>query len=226
MTDERSEVWTGELGDQLSGLPVVSSRTAFRGSVWDVRTDHVRFDDHEVARDFVVHPGAVGVIAFDEQERVLFIRQYRHPVGAYLFEPPAGLLDADGETPLEAAKRELREEAGYEATDWHVLIDFLNSPGGSSETFRCFLARGLRQVARELTGEAEEQHLPRAWVPIEEALALAVSGRVQNPTAVSGVLALWAARQLGWSTLRPPDSAWSSRDHVRAIGNGRQGGDS
>ena len=81
----------------------------------------------------VVHPGAVGIIAVDDDLRVLLVQQYRHPVSALLWEPPAGLLDVAGEEPLAAAQRELFEEAGYRAARWSVLLDVFMSPGGSSE---------------------------------------------------------------------------------------------
>ena len=99
-------------------------------------------------------------------------------------------------------------------------MDFLNSPGGTSETFRCYLARGLAPApgGREHTGEAEEHHLPQAWVPLDEARDLVLAGRLQNPTAVAGILAAWAARASGWSTLRPADAPWPVRDAVRAEG--------
>jgi 8-oxo-dGDP phosphatase len=88
------------------------------------------------------------VIALDEMDRVLLIRQYRHPVGMWLLEPPAGLLDVTGEQPWVTAQRELAEEAGYEARTWAVLVDLLNSPGGSSEAIRVFLARGPHRTVR------------------------------------------------------------------------------
>ena len=115
------------------------------------------------------------------------------------------------EHPWQTAQRELLEEAGYTADTWHVLVDFYNSPGGSDEAFRCYLARGLREVAggRPATGEAEETHLPRTWVPLDEAVELVLRGELHNPTVVAGVLAAAAARDRDWTTLRPADeSMW------------------
>jgi 8-oxo-dGDP phosphatase len=172
-------------------------------------------------RDIVVHPGAVGVLALDDSDRVLLIRQYRHPVGGFLFEPPAGLLDHAGEEPLLAAQRELLEEGGYLASDWSVLVDFANTPGGSSEAFRCFLARGITAADgdRPQTGEAEEIDLPQVWVPLDEAKELVLAGHLQNPTTVVGVLAACVARDSGWTSLREPDCPWPIRDHL--IGSDR-----
>jgi ADP-ribose pyrophosphatase len=152
----------------------------------------------------------------DDSERVLLIRQYRHPVGRWLFEPPAGLLDAAGEAPWLTAQRELAEEAGYEARRLDVLVDLYTSPGGLSEAIRIYLARGLSSLpaGRPHTGEAEEAHLPRAWVPLDEARDLVMSGAVGSPTAVSGILAAWTSRADNWSSLRPADAPWPARDRL------------
>jgi ADP-ribose pyrophosphatase len=217
------EVWHGPVEDAYGSLEVTDRRLQFHGAVWDVRSDDVRIGDHVVTRDLVVHPGAVGILALDDADRVLLIRQYRHPVGAHLFEPPAGLLDTHKETAWECARRELAEEAGLRADTWHVLIDFLNSPGGTSETLRCFLARDLHVLpeGRQHTGEAEESHLPQAWVPLDEAVSLVLSGRIQNPTATHGILAAATVRGRDWADLRPPDAPWPVRNWVESLGNVR-----
>lgn len=217
------EVWDQPVADAYESHEVVAEHLRFPGLVWDVRSDEVRLGDEIVTRDLVVHPGAVGIIALDDQDRVLLIRQYRHPVGAYLFEPPAGLLDRHKETAWECAERELAEEAGLRADTWHVLIDFLNSPGGTSETLRCFLARDLHVLpeGRVHTGEAEELHLPQAWVPLDEAVDLVMSGAIQNPTATNGILAAAVARGGQWRNLRSADSPWPMRDWVESLGNVR-----
>ena len=217
------EEWTGPVADADAGPDVVTvgSRTRFDGRVWSVRSDDVAFGGHVITRDLMVHPGAVGVVALDADDRVLLIRQYRHPVGRFLFEPPAGLLDSAGEPPLATARRELVEEAGLLAARWDVLVDFCNSPGGTSETLRCYLARELSPApgGRVRTGEAEEHHLPRAWVPLDDARDLVLAGVLGNPTTAIGVLAAWAARAAGWTTLRPVDAPWPARDRVLAVGN-------
>ena len=170
-----------------------------------------------MTREVLVHTGAVGVIALDESDRVLLLRQYRHPVRHYLWEPPAGLLDVDGEDPLDAARRELAEEADLRADEWHVLVDFFNTPGGSTEAFRCYLARGLHEVPEHERHErhGEERGMTTAWVALDEARDLVLGGRLHNPTAVTGILAAWAARVVGWSTLRPADAPWPERSPGR-----------
>lgn len=212
------EEWHGAIADTVDAQPTFASQEQFVGRVWGVRSDTVDVNGHRVVRDVLIHPGAVAVIAVDEDDRVLLIRQYRHPVGMWLFEPPAGLLDHAGEDPVVCASRELAEEAGYAADDWHVLVDFMNSPGGSSEAIRVYLARGLHPLVggRQLTGEAEEAHLPRAWVDLDAARDLVLAGTIASPSAVCGILAAWAARADGWSALRPLDAPWTAREAVIA----------
>lgn len=218
---DADEEWAGDVVDTVEPRPIVDSVSRFEGRIWSIRTDTVDFAGHHVARDIQQHLGAVAVIAIDSASRVLLIRQYRHPVAMALFEPPAGLLDVDGEAPHLTAARELAEESGYEASTWHVLVDFLNSPGGSSEAIRVYLARDLQPIlgGRPHTGEAEELHLPRAWVDLDEAKDLVLTGRVGSPTAVCGILAAWASRAGGWSSLRPVNAPWPARDTV--ISHGR-----
>jgi 8-oxo-dGDP phosphatase len=206
------------VADEAATLHVVRSETAFHGLVWDVRRDTVDLGGGQtVTRELVAHTGAVGVIALNAADEVLLLRQYRHPVSAYLWEPPAGLLDVAGEDALVCAKRELFEEADLTADEWHVLLDFFNSPGGSTESFRCYLARGLHEVAADErhAREDEERDMTASWVPLEEARDLVLAGRLHNPAAVSGILAAWAARTLGWDTLRPADAPWPERSPGR-----------
>ncbi len=208
----------GSVGDQPAALTVVSSATVFEGMVWDVRRDEVELADGQtVTREVVNHTGAVGVVALDDDERILLVRQYRHPVRHYLWEPPAGLLDVDGEDPLDAARRELAEEAHLLADEWHVLVDFFNSPGGSTEAFRCYLARGLNSVPEHERhrGDGEERDMSMAWLSLEQARDLVLAGRLHNPTAVCGILAACAARDGGWAVLRPPDAPWPERSPGR-----------
>jgi 8-oxo-dGDP phosphatase len=209
------------IGDEPASLHVVRSEVVYDGLVWDVRRDDVDLGNGEVVtRELVEHTGAVGVVALDASDQVLLVRQYRHPVSSYLWEPPAGLLDVDGEDPLDAAQRELAEEADLTADEWHVLVDFFNSPGGSTEAFRCYLARGLHPVPadRRHQREGEERDMATAWVPLDEARDLVLSGRLHNPTAVTGILAACVARTSGWDTLRAADSPWPERSPGRGRG--------
>ncbi len=197
-----------------ASYPVEQTVERFRGGVVSVRSDRVRMPSGDVAeRDVVVHPGAVGILALDDDERVLLLRQYRHPPRRMLWEPPAGLLDVGGEPPLETAKRELFEEAGYRAGVWAVLADTFTSPGMCDEALRIYLARDLVPVAVDdrFVGIHEEADMPLEWVSLDDAVTKALAGQLHNPTAVVGILAAYAARARGWAGLRAADSPWPER---------------
>jgi ADP-ribose pyrophosphatase len=196
--------------DAAEEWPVVSSAELHRGRLVTVRTDKVRTPDNQLAeREVVLHPGAVAVLALDDADRVLMIRQYRHPVGRLLWEIPAGLRDVDGEPLLTTAQRELMEEAGYRARDWRVLADYYSSPGFSTERLRIFLARGLELVPaaeRDFVPEAEEAHLLTAWLPLEDGVRKVLAGELHNGVAALGIMAGYAARSEGFGGLRPADA--------------------
>ncbi|WP_031025115.1 NUDIX domain-containing protein [Streptomyces sp. NRRL WC-3725] len=188
--------------------------TPFVGNKTSVRTDDVVMPDGSVARrDYQVHPGSVAVLALDEEDRVLLINQYRHPVRQKLWEIPAGLLDVPGENPLHAAQRELYEEAHVKAEDWRVLTDVYTTPGGCDEAVRIFLARGLSEAEGErFAAEHEETDMQYARVPVEELVRRVLAGDLHNNCLVVGVLSLVAARGGdGLDALRPADAPWPAR---------------
>ena len=184
----------------------------------DVRRDTVDLRDGQVVvRDLVIHYGAVGVLAIDDEDRVLLVHQYRHPVAMMLWEPVAGLLDVPGEDPVSAARRELVEEAGLVAGRWDLLVDYEPSPGGSSEALRLYLARDLAPApGGRPAGTGEERDMPVAWIPLDEARDRVLSGALTAPITVVGVLAAVCTRATGWSSLRPADSPWPVRDTLVA----------
>ncbi|WP_433442217.1 NUDIX domain-containing protein [Nonomuraea sp. CA-141351] len=186
---------------------VVDSKERFRGHVIKVVTDTVKMPRDEVAdRDYVVHPGAVAVLALDDQDRVLMIRQYRHPTRLLMWELPAGLRDVEGESLVAGAARELAEEAGYRADTWHTLIDLCSSPGMSDERIRVFLARDLTKVETDFVHRHEEIDMPVEWVPLPDAVEKALMGMIHNSPAVAGILAAYAASVEGFALLRPADA--------------------
>lgn len=190
---------------------VLSSDLAYEGRVIAVRRDVVSMPgDTSSQRDVVVHPGAVGVVALDDRGRVLLVTQYRHPVRRRLEELPAGLLDVDGEPALEAAQRELREEAGLAARTWHVLADTLTSPGMTDEAIRIYLARDVDVVDRDLQ-EHEEVDLTVEWVELEQAVRRVLAGDIENAMCVVGLLAADRAIRDGFAHLRPADAVWPAR---------------
>jgi 8-oxo-dGTP pyrophosphatase MutT (NUDIX family) len=190
---------------------VLSSETVYEGRIISLRKDEVAMPGETSSqRDVVVHPGAVGVVALDEDDRVLLVNQYRHPVRARLDELPAGLLDKPGEPALDAAQRELAEEAGLAARTWQVLVDAYSSPGMADEAIRIFLARDLHEVHQDVQ-EHEEADMSTEWVPLEQAVRRVLTGELQNGMAVQGLLAADRARRDGFTGLRPPDAPWPAQ---------------
>lgn len=199
-----------DICDAAERWPVTSTSTLGGGRMVRLREDRVRMPEGDVvARDVLEHPGAVAVVALDADERVLMIRQYRHPVGRLLWEIPAGLRDVAGEPLHETARRELLEEAGYRAGTWAVLTDTFTSPGISTERLRIFLARDLAEVPaaeRSYVPQHEEAQLVPAWVPLDAAVARVLAGDLHNGVAALGILAAYAARQDGFGMLRNADA--------------------
>lgn len=185
-----------DLRDEPASWRVESSTVHFTGGVISVRTDRVVMPSGEVvARDVVRHPGAVGVIPYDEARKaVLLLRQYRHAPAMLLWEPPAGLRDVADEAPLETAQRELYEEAHLRAERWDVLVDAYTSPGYSDEKLRIYLARDLADADGERhNGEHEEAELVPAWIPLDDAVRDIFAGNLHNPITIMGILALHTA---------------------------------
>jgi ADP-ribose pyrophosphatase len=199
------------LRDEPTDLPVFSSERLYDGRIWDVYQQTVTYGDGTITRDFVTHTGAVAVLAMDEQQRVLVIQQYRHPVRMREWEIPAGLLDIPGEDPWVCAQRELAEEVDLEAATWHVLADYATSPGGSDELVRIYLARDVRPTAHPHPREAEESDMLTRWVDLDEAVNAVLAGNVGNSIFSIAMLTAEAARLRQWQPLRPADAPWPAR---------------
>ena len=146
-----------------AGFQRISARTIYEGRIITVREDRFRYDDGgEADREFVSHPGAVGVVARDEAN-VYLVRQPREAVGIPdLLEVPAGKLDEEGEEPLECAKRELGEEIGKAAEHWEHLHSFFTSVGFCDEEVHVYLATGLSDIEAPEMDEDERIEIV-AW---------------------------------------------------------------
>jgi ADP-ribose pyrophosphatase len=191
---------------------VRSSEDAFNGKIIKVRTDQVTMPGgNESQRDVVIHPGAVGIVALDDQGRVMLIKQYRHPVKESIWELPAGLLDVEGELALNTAQRELSEEAGLQAEKWNVLVDVLTSPGMTNEATRIYLARDVSQTGNERSDVDEEADLELAWVELDEAVRSVLQGGIRNALAVAGLLAAKQAQDRNFENLREEQAPWPDR---------------
>ena len=189
---------------------VSSSDTLHVGRVVALRLDHVVMPGGRTAgREIVEHPGSVAILALHDDDSVVMVDQYRHPVGRRIRELPAGLLDAPDEDPVATARRELVEEVGYTARGWSVLVDMVASPGFSDEAVRVFLACGLTKVGRP-TGDDEEADLRVVRLPMAEAVRQVLAGQIVSAPTVAGLLALKAGLASGVAP-RPVDTPWPDR---------------
>jgi 8-oxo-dGTP pyrophosphatase MutT (NUDIX family) len=190
---------------------VVSSKDIHIGRVVGLRLDEVSMPGGTTAkREVVEHLGAVAVVALDDEDRVVLIHQYRHPLGHRLWELPAGLLDIDGEDAVASAARELVEEVDLKADSWSTLVDVAASPGFTDEVVRVFLARGLSAAGREEPEGDEEADIVVKRVPLTEAVAMVFCGEIINGSTVAGILAAHAV-QTGAATPRPTDAPWPDK---------------
>ena len=191
-----------DLSDRPLVWPVVGSREIHRDS-WVVvlREDQVQRPDHPeetFARLVVEHPGAVVVLALDDQERACCILQYRHAGGGVFVELPAGLCDAEGEDPEVTAARELQEEVELRAEHWQHLLSTYPSAGISGELHHIFLATGLSHSDRgDFELHAEEAELEQVWVPVEDLLDAVLDGRVREGPLANAVLAYDVLKRRG-----------------------------
>ncbi len=193
----------------------VASETIYVGKIFALRADEVRMPRGNIARREVVeHYGAVAVLAMDDDDNIVLVYQYRHPVGRRLWELPAGLLDLGGEPPHITAARELKEEAGLSAQNWRVLVDLVTASGFSDESVRVYLATGLADVGRP-DAHDEEADLVVRWFSLDEAVRMALNGEIVNTIAVSGILAAHTVRG-DFDSLRPVDAPWVDKPNAFA----------
>jgi ADP-ribose pyrophosphatase len=166
---------------------MLSSKTVYHGNLLHVLEDRVRLPDGKTARrEYIRHPGAAMMVPFLDPETVVLVRQYRYPLARHFYEIPAGKIDR-GEEPLETARRELREECGYEAGEWRRLATIHPGIGYSDEAIELYLARDLTQVGR---APDDEEFLEVVNVDFAEALAWVRDGRITDQKTVIGLL--WA----------------------------------
>jgi ADP-ribose pyrophosphatase len=170
----------------------ISTDRPWSGRLISVRVDHVALSSgRTTTREVVEHPGAVGILAWDDAAgRVAMVRQWRQPAAAELLEIPAGTLEPD-EEPLTTAQRELGEECGLAADRWDSGPSFYTAPGFCTERLALFLARGLRAVEVE---RPEDEELTVTWMRLGEALAAIDAGGITDAKSIAGLL--WLARRI------------------------------
>jgi 8-oxo-dGTP pyrophosphatase MutT (NUDIX family) len=172
----------------LSGFRRLRERVVHEGHVITVVVGTFEAPDGRTfERDVVHHPGAVSVVAVDDRDQVVLVRQYRSALDEEILELPAGKLDVDGEDPMACAQRELAEEVGLAATSWEPLAAFHHSPGFCDELGRVFLARGLTEVDDARQGLEEQAMTIERW-PLADALTMVRDGTVHDAKTVIGLL--------------------------------------
>jgi ADP-ribose pyrophosphatase len=203
VTDQRSDRRPGALEER-----VVGSRTVYRGHYLDLRIDEIeRADGSRASREVIDHPGAVVVIALDDDDQVLLVRQWRVPAGRALLELPAGTLDRDrrtGETedPALAVARELEEETGYRASGWELLGSFWTAPGFATEVMYLYVATGLRPASADRRGPDADERLELERVPWQAAVEMAERGEIADAKSLVGLF--WLARRRAQAPASPP----------------------
>ena len=168
-------------------MKIISSREILKNRIFTIAEEHaVDPDGFEIKRSIVRHPGSAVMMAVDEKDRVLLVRQFRLPAGKSLWELPAGRLDP-GEKPLATAKRELREETGYRAKTWEKLTSYWPSPGYVGEKMNLFLATGLTAGEQE---QMDDERIECRWFRRRELRELVLGGKIEDGKTLIGYF-LW-----------------------------------
>ena len=180
-------------------MKTISRQNVYSGKIIKVYKDEVELEDgRRTTREVVSHKQAAAVVAVNDDRKMLLVTQFRYPIHTDIKEIPAGLVD-EGETPLEAAKRELNEETGYEAKEWTLLTSPYSSPGSHDEVIHIFAASGLKRISGQSLDEFEE--LTFDMVPFDEALEKVKNGEIRDGKTIMGILMYWA-RKNGWARQR------------------------
>ena len=169
-------------------MKITSSKELYRcGLFWITEDEAEDKTGWKIKRSVVRHRGSAVMMAVDDKERLLLVRQYRLPANQYLWELPAGKAD-EGEKVAQAAKRELIEETGVRAKKWKKLVSFYPSPGYVEEKMTIFLATGLTQGE---SAPMEDERIETRWFTKKEVRALISSNRIVDGKTMIGFL-YWA----------------------------------
>lgn len=181
---------------------VLEQDVVLQGRYLTFRVDTAQLADGSVrTREICGHPGAVAIVALDEKDRVLLVRQFRLAAGRVMLEIPAGTLDVerDGsiEDPALAAPRELEEETGFRAGSWRELASFWTAPGFASERMTLYLATDLRPADDDRRGPDEDERLELVRLPWQDALDAALGGAIVDAKSLLGLLWLERMKRFG-----------------------------
>jgi ADP-ribose pyrophosphatase len=164
---------------------ILSHQEVYQGKIVDLHVDTIRqASGRTTVREVVLHPGGVTAVPVLDDGRLLLIRQFRYPIGKYIFELPAGKLDS-GQPPLDTMARELEEETGYSATNLVHECSFYTTPGISNELIHFFIARNLTPCVQRLE---EGEHLTVEALTLEECLQKITAGEICDGKTILGIL--------------------------------------
>lgn len=162
----------------------IETKEIFTGRIIKVRVDTVRLPDgRQSTREVVEHAGAVAVVAVDNDNNIIMVRQYRKPVEKILLEIPAGTMEKD-EDPLVCAQRELKEETGFTAKHWKKILSYYSAPGFTDEYLHLYLASGLIGGEIELD---EDEFVETIRLPLPEAYRMIAEGRIADGKSIIGI---------------------------------------
>jgi len=171
--------------NDAGALTVKSRREIYSGRVLRLEVDEVvEHDGAAGIREVVRHRGSVAALAVHDDGRIVLVRQFRHPIGARMWELPAGLLEA-GEDPLEGARRELEEEAGLSAASMEPIADFFTTPGFCDERMFVFRATRFTEVPRRLD---DDEQIEVKTCSLPEAQQMITRGDIREGKTLVGVL--------------------------------------
>ena len=161
-----------------------SQATLHKGRVFNLVSENYTLENGVTSdMDFIQHPGAAAMVPMINHQEVILIKQYRHAIREFIWEIPAGTLDFD-ESPLSCAKRELIEEIGYSATDWHQLATITPLPGCSDERIHIFLATNLQPAAQHLD---DDEMIKVHKMNLSESLQMVLTGEISDSKTISGL---------------------------------------
>jgi ADP-ribose pyrophosphatase len=172
----------------------VDSKKVYEGKIISLYLDTIESPSGiKMKREIIKHVNAVGIIAINEYDKMIFVRQYRHAVGKSLLEIPAGLLDSEDETPESCAIRELKEETGYIAIAIDKICEFYTSAGFTDEKFILYYTDSIEPGQHDR--EADEEGMKVEEIDIEKAFELAMNGEIEDSKTLTAILI--AAQRLG-----------------------------
>lgn len=161
------------------------NKTLYQGKIISLEVEQVELPNGvQMEMEIVRHPGGAAVVAIDDKQRTCLLKQYRYACDGWVWELPAGKID-NNEKPFLTAQRELQEEAGRRAGQWHSLGHMISSPGVFTEVVHCYLATELSVCD---TGHEAEELIEIHWVPFEEAIEWAIDNRISDAKSVIGLL--------------------------------------